>query len=109
MFGRIADIFDKKDDTGGEKEDESSQLQMSVESLRPADKEGYITKKGLKFKTWKRRLFVLKGDKAWYFGSPTDTSAKGFILLTPKTQITIDEAQKKKKIYMLLIKSKGAK
>lgn len=109
MFNRIADIFDKKDDTGGEKGDELLQLQVSVESLRPSDKEGYITKKGLKFKTWKRRLFVLKGDRVWYFGGPADTAAKGFIQLTSKSQITIDEAQKKKKIYMLLIKSKGTK
>lgn len=125
LIGKV-DAFDKKDGGGGgggsdgsggnngngngnsnndDKDDESTQLQVSVESLRPSDKEGYITKRGLRFKTWKRRLFVLKGNKIWYFEGPNDTVAKGFILLTPKTRVTIDEAQKSKKVNMLLIDS----
>ena len=100
---------DRNDDAGSDKEEESPQLQVTVESLRPADKEGYMTKKGLKFKTWKRRLFVLKDDKVWYFGGPSSSTAKGYILLTPETEVLENDTQKKKKAYMFQIKSKGPK
>lgn len=117
MFNKFKETIGKIDINKSDKGNEATSttttdatwLQVPAESLRPVDKEGYMTKKGLKFKTWKRRLFMLKGDKIWYFGSATDTEAKGCILLTSKTQINIDETQKKKKIYMLLISSKGSK
>jgi hypothetical protein len=35
--------------------------------LSPADKEGFITKQGVKIKTWKRRWMVMKGNILYYF------------------------------------------
>jgi hypothetical protein len=42
---------------------------VSVAALHPADKEGFLTKQGGGYKSWKRRWFVLKGTNLYYFKS----------------------------------------
>jgi len=87
----------------------SSELQVSVASLEPHDKDGFLTKQGGAIKTWKRRWFVLKGSKLWYFKSRTDTSAKGFIELEATTLVRDESANNKKKKTMFSIQARGLK
>jgi len=86
-----------------------SELQVSVASLEPHDKDGFLTKQGGAIKTWKRRWFVLKGSKLWYFKSKTDTSAKGFIELEATTLVRDESANNKKKKTMFSIQARGLK
>ena len=81
---------------------------MSVASLQPADKEGFSTKQGGGIKTWKKRWFVLKGNRLWYFKGKTDTEAKGFIELEPGTLVR-DESSPKKKKPMYSVMARGVK
>jgi len=85
-----------------------AELQVSVASLEPHDKDGYLTKQGGAIKTWKKRWFVLKGPKLWYFKSKTDTCAKGFIELEATTLVRDESANKKKKT-MFSIQARGLK
>lgn len=78
-------------------------------SLEPHDKDGYLTKQGGAIKTWKRRWFVLKGNKLWYFKTKTDTVAKGFIELEATTLIRDESATSKKKKPMFSIQARGVK
>ena len=91
------------------KEAQLAQLQVSVASLEPHDKEGFLTKQGGAIKTWKRRWFVLKGNKLWYFKGRTDTSAKGFIELEPTTLVRDEGTCNKKKKPMFSIQARGLK
>jgi len=86
-----------------------SELQVSVASLEPHDKDGYLTKQGGAIKTWKRRWFVLKGSKLWYFKSRTDTQAKGFIELEATTLVREEGSNNKKKKTMFSIQARGLK
>jgi len=71
-------------------------LRISVASLNPADKEGFLTKQGGSIKTWKRRWFVLKGKKLVYFKTRNDLEATGVIELEPDSFVK-DEKDKKKR------------
>ena len=88
---------------------ELAELQVSVASLEPHDKDGFLTKQGGAIKTWKRRWFVLKGNKLWYFKTKTDTVAKGFIELEATTLIRDESATSKKKKPMFSIQARGVK
>lgn len=55
---------------------------ISVDSLGAPDKEGFITKQGGNFKSWKRRWLVLKGDKLYYFKTKKDGNVTGVIDIT---------------------------
>ncbi|EDR23159.1 hypothetical protein EDI_031800 [Entamoeba dispar SAW760] len=84
----------------------SEELKISVESLRPALFEGWGKKQGGSVKTWKKRWFVLKENRLWYFASKTAEEAKGFIELPPGTE-TKDVSQNKK--FMFSINSRNTK
>lgn len=71
-------------------------LRVSVASLNPADKEGFLTKQGGSIKTWKRRWFVLKGKKLYYFKTRNDLEATGVIELEQDSFVK-DEKDKKKR------------
>jgi len=73
-------------------------LRISVASLNPADKEGFLTKQGGAIRTWKERWFVLKGKKLVYFKSRNDLEAKGIIELEPDSQVK-DEKDKKRFMF----------
>ncbi|ELP86480.1 hypothetical protein EIN_033510 [Entamoeba invadens IP1] len=86
--------------------DDQESLHVSVESLRPSLFEGWAKKQGGAVKTWKKRWFVLKENRLWYFASKTATSAKGFIELLPGTE-TRDVTENKK--FMFSINSRNLK
>lgn len=58
---------------------------MSTSSLH---KEGYMKKLGAKFKTWKRRYFILKGNSLSYYKQEGGDLIKT-IYLTPQCAITL--------------------
>lgn len=76
-------------------------LKISVASLNPADKEGFLTKQGGSIKTWKRRWFVLKGKKLVYFKSRNDTEATGIIEL--ETDSFVKDEKDKKRRFMFSV------
>jgi len=95
----------------GKKPDETM-LRVSVTSLQPADKEGWMTKQGGSIKTWKKRWFVLKGNKLYYFKGKTDDDAKGLIDLEADTLVRNESDNKKvnkKSANMLSIQAQGWK
>eukprot|EP01102_Stenamoeba_stenopodia_P022637 TRINITY_DN951_c0_g1_i1.p1 TRINITY_DN951_c0_g1~~TRINITY_DN951_c0_g1_i1.p1 ORF type:complete len:947 (-),score=412.22 TRINITY_DN951_c0_g1_i1:93-2933(-) len=53
----------------------------TVASLKDPSKAGWMSKQGHFFKTWKKRWFVLKDKKLWYFATQTANSPKGVVLL----------------------------
>eukprot|EP00727_Mastigamoeba_balamuthi_P009613 m51a1_g5274 hypothetical protein (494) ;mRNA; r:153597-156304 len=85
---------------------EKAQLGVSVMSLQPPDKEGWATKQGGSIKTWKKRWFILKGNRLWYFKGKTDTEAKGYIELEPTTVVR-DESKKRKNMFS--VQARGPK
>eukprot|EP01116_Phalansterium_solitarium_P021585 TRINITY_DN6777_c0_g1_i2.p1 TRINITY_DN6777_c0_g1~~TRINITY_DN6777_c0_g1_i2.p1 ORF type:complete len:472 (-),score=63.31 TRINITY_DN6777_c0_g1_i2:202-1617(-) len=56
-------------------------IQVPEQTKVTADKSGYLVKQGAKWKSWKRRYFVLKNNFLYYFASPKDPCPKGAILL----------------------------
>lgn len=76
-------------------------MKISVASLNPADKEGFLTKQGGSIKTWKRRWFVLKGKKLVYFKSRNDTEATGIIEL--ETDSFVKDEKDKKRRFMFSV------
>ena len=84
-------------------------INVSVASLQPSQFEGWATKQGGGWKSWKRRWFVIKDRKMWYFVGKTDTEAKGWIDLTPGTEVRDMTEPGQKKKFAFCIKSRGAK
>jgi len=79
-------------------------LKISVASLNPPDKEGFLTKQGGSIKTWKRRWFVLKGKKLVYFKTRTDVEATGIIELEADSFVRDERTDKdKKRKYMFSV------
>jgi len=76
-------------------------LRVSVASLNPADKEGFLTKQGGSIKTWKRRWFVLKAKKLFYFKTRNDLEATGVIEL--ETDSFVKDEKDKKKRFMFSV------
>jgi hypothetical protein len=83
-------------------------INVSVASLQPSQFEGWATKQGGSWKSWKRRWFVIKERKMWYFAGKTDNEAKGWIDLTPGTEVK-DVSVPQKKKFMFSINSRGVK
>eukprot|EP00727_Mastigamoeba_balamuthi_P014477 m51a1_g9654 hypothetical protein (206) ;mRNA; f:1192652-1193515 len=59
----------------------------SVSSVKPVDKEGWCTKQGGSVKTWKKRWFVLSGNRLYYFKSKTDAEERGYIELAGTSRV----------------------
>jgi hypothetical protein len=79
-------------------------LKISVASLSPPDKEGFLIKQGGSIKTWKRRWFVLKGKKLVYFKTRTDVEATGIIELEADSFVRDERTDKdKKRKYMFSV------
>jgi len=60
---------------------------LTVESLRPHDISGFLTKETGKFKSWKTRYFVLKGQELFYYLTVLDEIPKKKINLSEGTKI----------------------
>lgn len=69
---------------------------ISVQSLTPTDKEGFLTKQGGKYKNWKKRWFILKGDTIYYFKTVKDNEQTGEIKLDGRCSATMDPPKKGK-------------
>jgi len=69
---------------------------VSVSSLQPAEKEGFLKKQGDHYRTWKKRWFVLKGRQLYYFETPKDSEPKGVIDLEPNSIVRDEQANDKK-------------
>mmetsp|Transcript_26623 Transcript_26623/g.29675 ORF Transcript_26623/g.29675 Transcript_26623/m.29675 type:complete len:429 (+) Transcript_26623:2072-3358(+) len=67
---------------------------ISVASLAPADKEGWLTKQGGSWKSWKRRWIVLKGETLFYFKTRKDKDVTGTIELTKDSFTKKDDKKK---------------
>lgn len=78
-------------------------LKISVASLNPPDKEGFLTKQGGSIKTWKRRWFVLKNKKLVYFKSRTDVEATGIIELEADSFVRDERDKDKKRRFMFSV------
>lgn len=67
----------------------SSNSSITPQTLRPATKEGYLTKQGEWIKSWKRRWFVLKADRQllYYFVSTGSYAPQGTIGLRNATLV----------------------
>uniref|UniRef100_A0A6B2L4T3 PH domain-containing protein n=1 Tax=Arcella intermedia TaxID=1963864 RepID=A0A6B2L4T3_9EUKA len=55
--------------------------------MQQPDKAGWMTKQGGNFKTWKRRWFVLKNNKIYYFKRQKDIEVTGIIELHPNSSV----------------------
>lgn len=64
----------------------SDEAGVSVESLTDPAKDGFLTKRGGSIKTWKKRWFVLKDGKLYYFKGKSDATPQGTIVLEQKSQ-----------------------
>lgn len=61
-------------------------MQTTIKSLAVPEHEGWMTKQGGSVKSWKRRWFILKGAKLYYFkANRPETEMQGLIELTPTT------------------------
>jgi hypothetical protein len=78
-------------------------LQISVASLNPPDKDGFLTKQGGSIKTWKRRWFVLKGKKLVYFKTKNDAEATGIIELEADSFVRDERDKDKKRRFMFSV------
>jgi len=72
-------------------------IDVSAVSLNPPDKDGYLTKQGGGFKSWKHRYFILKGKLIYYYKTPKDTQFTGRIELEPSSSAKEEPEVAKKK------------
>jgi len=70
-------------------------INIAAQSLSPPDKEGYMTKQGGSFKSWKKRYFILKDRMLYYYKTPKDNSFTGKIDLESNSVVKEDPARKK--------------
>jgi len=71
------------------------QNSVSVASLQPFDKDGWMTKQGGSVKSWNKRYFVLKDKALYYFKGTKDTSFTGKIDLESTSSVKADPEVKK--------------
>jgi hypothetical protein len=67
---------------------------MSVVSLNPPDHEGFMTKCGGSYQSWKKRWFVLKGAQLYYFKTRKDKKATGVISISKESFVKEDSSKK---------------
>jgi hypothetical protein len=80
FFGSRGHVMQRNVKRGTDKKDS-----ISVASLAPAQHAGWITKRGGKVHSWKRRWLVLKDSMLYYFTKPTVRFPLG--ILPPGHQI----------------------
>jgi len=78
-------------------------MKISVTSLNPADREGWLKKQGEHYRTWKKRWFVLKGRQLVYFETQKDNEPKGIVDLEPSTIVRDERANDKKSRMMFSV------
>ncbi|XP_060523135.1 cytohesin-1 isoform X1 [Cylas formicarius] len=68
------------------------------------DKEGWLWKQGGRYKSWKRRWFILNDNCLYYFEYTTDKEPRGII---PLENISIRECQDRQKQYCFELYASG--
>ncbi|KYQ89736.1 pleckstrin (PH) domain-containing protein [Tieghemostelium lacteum] len=79
------------------------ELRVSVAQLAPPDRDGWLTKQGGSIRTWRKRWFVLKGKKLYYFKTKTDVEATGIIELEENSFVKTETDKDKKKKFMFSV------
>lgn len=80
-----------------------------MSSLQNAEYEGWITKQGGSWKSWKRRWLVLSGNSLFYFKTRKDQDITGVITLNPQSSIRRDDKNKKSKYCFAVVNADEAK
>lgn len=68
------------------------------------DKEGWLWKQGGRYKSWKRRWFILNDNCLYYFEYTTDKEPRGII---PLENISIRECQDRQKQFCFELYASG--
>jgi len=76
-------------------------IDVTVESLQPSEREGFLTKCGGSVQSWKKRWFILKGPNLYYFKNKKDKKATGVIAFTRESYV-LKEPTKKNKLILAL-------
>lgn len=69
---------------------------VSVASLQPCRLQGFLTKQGGAFKSWKKRWFVLTDNCLYYFSSQTSAKCLGMITLPSYRPMAAEQEMGKK-------------
>eukprot|EP01103_Thecamoeba_quadrilineata_P008330 TRINITY_DN18098_c0_g1_i1.p1 TRINITY_DN18098_c0_g1~~TRINITY_DN18098_c0_g1_i1.p1 ORF type:complete len:462 (+),score=61.43 TRINITY_DN18098_c0_g1_i1:166-1551(+) len=77
---------------------------ISVASLNSSAKSGWLTKQGGSISTWKRRWFILKDDKLYYFKTIKDIEVTGIIPLGSGAACKEESYQVRKKKHCFSVK-----
>jgi len=80
----------------------SEDKNVSVQQLGTGDMEGFMTKCGGSVKNWKRRWFILKGNRLYYFKDKKDKKATGVISLSRESFAKEDNQKKPGKACIAL-------
>ncbi|EAL47980.2 hypothetical protein EHI8A_078120 [Entamoeba histolytica HM-1:IMSS-B] len=88
-----------------------NELNVCVAQLQPSEFQCWGEKVGGSIRTWKKRYFVLKDRRIWYFSSCKDKAAKGYIDVPVGTEVNDVSGAKiaKHKPFAMTINSKGPK
>jgi len=76
-------------------------IEISVQSLQPPDKDGWLTKQGGSIKTWKKRYFVLKDKTLYYYKTQKDSQITGKIDLEPTSLVKEEQGKKKPNLFSI--------
>ncbi|KAJ5080786.1 non-specific serine/threonine protein kinase [Anaeramoeba ignava] len=60
-------------------------------------KQGFMTKQGGRWKSWKKRWFVLRGKIIFYYKNPKKRSPIGMLPITQASKVYVSQAKTKKK------------
>jgi len=71
-------------------------ISVPEDTKKFANKSGTLTKRGGKWKSWKKRYFVLKDNFLYYFSEPKDSVPKGVVLLDGARTENAEKQTKKK-------------
>jgi len=81
-------------------------IKVPVSSLAGFAKDGHLTKQGGSIKSWKRRYFVVKDAKIYYYKTPKDQTLTGRIDLEPSSFVKEDNTGgKSKKPFQFSVKT----
>jgi len=70
-------------------------INVPEQTKETAQKVGFLTKRGAKWKNWKRRYFVLKDNFLYYFAEPKDAVPKGVMFLEAASVANAEQISKK--------------
>jgi len=72
---------------------------IPASSISNPDHTGWMTKQGGGYKSWKRRWFILKGDKLYYYKSQKDLDITGVVELNKESQVRKEPKKRSKHCF----------